>query len=117
MQITPGAGMCVGSMPKHHVRSLAGEIDGDPVLERLHHQNICQVKHAHFARMAQTFFRGAKTTCHLKPALYADDAARPFLKELISQIIRTPLRLKNIGLVATSWRSRMKLLRHCAHHV
>ena len=79
--ITPGASMCVGSMPKDHVRSLAGEIYGDPVLERLHHQNICQVKPAHFARMAQTLVRGASNnvpsqTC----AADADDAVLSFLE-------------------------------------
>ena len=69
--------MCVGSMPKDHVRSLAGEIDGDPVLDRLHHQNICYLKPAHFARMAQTLVRDASN--NLPSQICTADTEDPIL--------------------------------------
>ena len=79
--ITPGASMCVGSMPKNHVLSLAGEIYGEPLLERLHHQNICQVQPAAYARMAQTLVRGASNDVQSQScAAEADDAVLSFLE-------------------------------------
>ena len=94
--------MCVGSMPKDHVRSLAGEIYDEPVLERLHHQNVCQVKPAHFARMAQTLARGASNDVPSQIcAADADDAVLSFL-EGIDQSARQnapSLAYKNVDLV------------------
>ena len=75
--------MCVGSMPKQRVLSLAGEIYGEPLLERLHRQNICQVEPASFERMAQTLVRGSSNDVQLQGcAAEADDAVLSFLEGL-----------------------------------